>query len=175
MMLNSEAFRERGVSANQVRLDSVDRVILRELSADARIPNNVLARRAGVAPSTCLGRVRALREAGVVRGFHADIDLRSLGLSVMALISISVHPRARGDMLELARHLRDLPEALNVFVLAGDRDLLLHVAVTSADELREFVATHLGSNQAFLNTQTSLVFEHVQPGAPDTAAADSLT
>ncbi|WP_231687101.1 Lrp/AsnC family transcriptional regulator [Arthrobacter alpinus] len=54
-------------------------VILRELSQDARTPNNLLARRTGLAPSTCLNRVRALREAGIIRGFHADIDLGSLG------------------------------------------------------------------------------------------------
>lgn len=170
-MLNSEVFLEQRRQPHPVRLDEADRIILRELSADARLPNNVLARRADLAPSTCLNRVRTLRRAGIIRGFHADIDLRSLGLSVYALISISVHPQARNNMLELARQLRDLPETLNVFVLAGERDLLLHVAVASTDELRDFVAKHLGTNQAFLNTQTSLVFEHLQPasGTPDSS------
>lgn len=162
-MLNSEVFQEQRRQPHPVRLDKADRIILRELSADARLPNNVLARRAGLAPSTCLNRVRTLRRAGIIRGFHADVELRSLGLSVYALISISVHPQARSNMLELARHLRDLPETLNVFVLAGERDLLLHVAVANTDELRDFIASHLGTNQAFLNTQTSLVFEHLQP------------
>jgi len=54
-----------------VRLDAVDREILRILAADARTPNNTLAAHAGVAPSTCLMRVRRLQDAGVIRGFHA--------------------------------------------------------------------------------------------------------
>lgn len=160
-MLNSGAIHERRHQLNPIRLDAADMVILRELSGDARTPNNVLARRAGLAPSTCLNRVRALREAGVIRGFHADISLGSLGLDVGALISINVHAQARKNMLELARGLRDLPETLNVFVLGGEHDLLLHVACASTGDLRDFVAAHLGSNQSFVNTQTTLIFEHL--------------
>lgn len=165
-MLNSEAIREYRHQLNPIRLDAADMVILRELSDDARTPNNVLARRAGLAPSTCLNRVRALLESGVIRGFHADISLGSLGLDVGALISINVHAQARKNMLELARGLRDLPETLNVFVLGGEHDLLLHVACASTGELRDFVAAHLGSNQSFVNTQTTLIFEHLQPVLP---------
>ncbi|WP_226353199.1 Lrp/AsnC family transcriptional regulator [Pseudonocardia sp. ICBG601] len=60
--------RKRPPSSNPVRLDGVDRALLRQLERDARTPNNSLAAGAGIAPSTCLGRVRALRESGVIRG-----------------------------------------------------------------------------------------------------------
>lgn len=162
-MLNTKAIREHRPLLNPLRLDDADMTILQELSEDARIPNNLLASRAGLAPSTCLNRVRALREAGVIRGFHADINLSSLGLEVGAMISINVHAQARNNMLQFARTLRELPETLNVFVLGGEYDLLLHVACASTTELREFVSRHLGSNQAFVNTQTTLIFEHLQP------------
>ncbi|MFP3675052.1 winged helix-turn-helix transcriptional regulator, partial [Bacillus sp. SIMBA_031] len=69
-------------------------MILKELMADARIPNNVLASKAGIAPSTCLGRVRALRDAGIIRGFHAAVDLEALGLLVYALVSVRVNSQA---------------------------------------------------------------------------------
>jgi hypothetical protein len=62
-----------------VSLDDTDRIILHELARDARLPNNTLAQRAGIAPSTCLARVRALRERGVIRGYHADISPAALG------------------------------------------------------------------------------------------------
>ncbi|MGA7204337.1 MAG: Lrp/AsnC family transcriptional regulator [Specibacter sp.] len=163
MNLNSEVIRARPRPSNPIQLDDADMVILRELSQDARTPNNLLARRAGLAPSTCLNRVRALRDAGVIRGFHADIDLGSLGLSIFALISIDVHGQARKNMLQLARELRDLPQTLNVFVLGGEHDLLLHVACAGTAELRDFVAANLGSNQAFAGTRTTLIFEHLQP------------
>ncbi|WP_245933306.1 Lrp/AsnC family transcriptional regulator [Arthrobacter livingstonensis] len=163
MNLNSEVIRDHPRQPNPIHLDAADMVILRELSQDARTPNNLLARRAGLAPSTCLNRVRALRDAGIIRGFHADIDLGSLGLYIFALISINVHGQARRNMLELARELRDLPQTLNVFVLGGEHDLLLHVACATTAELRDFVAANLGSNQAFVSTQTTLIFEHMQP------------
>ena len=63
----------------QPPLDDVDRAILEALSDDARIPNSRLAERLGIAPSTCLARVRALRRGGILRGFHADIDMAALG------------------------------------------------------------------------------------------------
>ncbi|WP_226353205.1 Lrp/AsnC family transcriptional regulator [Pseudonocardia sp. ICBG601] len=71
--------RKRPPSSNPVRLDGVDRALLRQLERDARTPNNSLAAGAGIAPSTCLGRVRALRESGVIRGYHADVDPAATG------------------------------------------------------------------------------------------------
>src|SRR5687767_14447579 len=67
-------------------LDSVDRVLLAALQRDGRTPNNELARQAGIAPSTCLARVRSLRERGAIRGIHADVDPEVLGLSIQAMI-----------------------------------------------------------------------------------------
>src|SRR5688572_20137325 len=63
-------------------LDTVDRVLLAALQRDGRTPNNELARQAGIAPSTCLARVRSLRERGAIRGIHADVDPEVLGLSI---------------------------------------------------------------------------------------------
>ena len=80
----------RAAGPNIVRpaLDHVDRAIVDELSADARLPNNALAERVGIAPSTCLGRVRALRESGVIRGFHADVDPTLTGRPFAAPMAI---------------------------------------------------------------------------------------
>lgn len=161
MLQNADLIRDHRPRSQDVRLDDTDLAILRELAVDGRTPNNVLAGRVGLAASTCLGRVRALRRAGVIRGYHADIDLRSLGLHVFALISITVHAQARGRMLDLATALRTLPEVLDVYVLGGDQDLMIHVACPTADALREFVSRHLGSNQAFVSTRTTLIFDHL--------------
>src|SRR6516225_4302273 len=78
-----------------VRLDEVDREILRALAADARIPNNRLAAQAGVAPSTCLMRVRRLQDAGVIRGFHAEIAPEALGRPLQAIVSVRLQAHAR--------------------------------------------------------------------------------
>ncbi|GAA2868884.1 Lrp/AsnC family transcriptional regulator [Paenarthrobacter ilicis] len=163
-MSDSSSPRPLGSLPNRVRLDETDRLILRELMADARIPNNVLAARAGVAPSTCLGRVRALRDSGVIRGFHAAVDLEALGLVVYALISVRVNSQARNKMLAIGQRLRTLPNVQSVFLLAGDQDFMMHVACGTPKELRDFIAVHLASDPAIANTQTNLVFDHLTPG-----------
>lgn len=164
-VLNSGSIKNHHREQNTVRLDDADLIILQELGKDARTPNNLLASRAGIAPSTCLGRVRALQEAGVIRGFHADIDPRLLGLHVTAMISVMVRPDSRSQMLESARSLRALPEVQDVFVLGGTPDILAHVICQSVEALRDFVAEHIGAKATFASTQTNLVFEHLSPKA----------
>src|SRR3978361_2107443 len=81
-------------------LDAVARRLLRALAADARLPNNALAQRAGIAPSTCLGRVRALRESGVIRGYHADVGPAALGRPIQAMIAVRLQAHARGSITQ---------------------------------------------------------------------------
>src|SRR5215216_6009879 len=76
-------------------LDAVDRAILVALSENARMPNARLAERVGIAPSTCLARVNALRENGVLLGFHAEIDLAALGRPLQAMIAVRLAVHAR--------------------------------------------------------------------------------
>ena len=90
---SSESRISRGVLPKNVRaveLDDTDRRILTALHADARMSNSALADLVGIAASTCHGRVRRLQELGVIRGFYADIDPSAIGLSLQAMISVSL-------------------------------------------------------------------------------------
>jgi DNA-binding Lrp family transcriptional regulator len=151
---------ERALRPKDVRLDDTDRAILRILADDARISNKELADRVGIAQSTCLARVRALRAAGVIRGYHADIDPRAVGHDLQAMIAIRLQPHARGAMTELVAALSRRPEVLDVYFVAGANDFLLHVATPSTDALRAFVADHLNRDPAVAGTETNLIFEH---------------
>jgi DNA-binding Lrp family transcriptional regulator len=145
-------------------LDDIDRHLVRELAKDARIANNALAERVGIAPSTCLGRVRSLRERGVIRGYHADVDQAALGRPLQAMIAVRLQSQARGRIRSFVAEVAGLPEVLNVFFLAGKDDFLLHVAAASTETLRDFVET-LSSNGAVSYTETSLIFEHIRADA----------
>jgi DNA-binding Lrp family transcriptional regulator len=145
-------------------LDDIDRHIVRELARDARIANNALADRVGIAPSTCLGRVRSLRERGVIRGYHADVDPAALGRPLQAMIAVRLQSHARSRIRGFVAEVAGLPEVLNVFFLAGKDDFLLHVAAGSTSSLREFVET-LSSNGDVSYTETSLIFEHIRADA----------
>lgn len=150
-----------------VGADETDLLILRELARDARLPNNALAERAGIAPSTCLARVRALRERGVIRGYHADIDPAALGRPLQAMVAVRLQADSRGHLRSFVAGMARLPEVLNVFFLAGKDDFLLHVAAASTQALRDFVE-RLSGNADVAYTETSLIFEHVRadPLAP---------
>jgi DNA-binding Lrp family transcriptional regulator len=147
-------------------LDDVDLAILEALAEDARIPNNRLAERLGVAPSTCLARVRALRKSGVLRGFHADVDLAALGRPLQAMVAVRLTVHHREEIEAFTRAVRDLPGVLSVFHVAGVNDYLVWVAAADAQDLREFVVDHLATHPSVAHAETSLIYEHRRGPGP---------
>ncbi len=163
MTRSSRTSAESAPAPQEVReLDAVDRAIIAELIADARRPTNALAASVGVAPSTCLARVRALRESGVIRGFHADVDPASVGRPIQAMIAVRLQSSARGHIDEFSAKIAALPEVLNVFFRAGADDFHLHVAAASTAALRDFVVINLSGNPDVALTETNLIFEHLR-------------
>jgi DNA-binding Lrp family transcriptional regulator len=144
----------------QPAVDAIDRAILELVAADARITNQRLAERVGVAPSTALSRLRALRERGVIRGFHAELDLAALGRPLQALIAVRLAVHAREQIDAFTDAVRDLPGVLMVFHLTGATDYLVWVAARDAQDLREFVVDHLATHPAVSHAETSLIYEH---------------
>lgn len=149
-----------------VLLDDLDRRILAILAVDARTPNNALAASVGIAPSTCLGRVRALRAGGAIRGFHADIDPAALGRPLQAMISVRLQAGARSRMVAFTGRIRRLPEVLDLYFLAGADDFLLHVAAADSAALRDFVVDQLSAYPEVALTETNLIFEHLRGDGP---------
>ncbi|MFE3758784.1 Lrp/AsnC family transcriptional regulator [Nocardia tengchongensis] len=154
----------KAAARGQVPLDKTDQRLLDELARDGRMTNSALAAAAGIAPSTCLGRVRALVERGVIRGFHADIDPHAVGRDLQAMIAVRVHAAARGRLAEFGEEMAALTEVENVYFIAGADDYLIHVATADAGGLRAFVLDHLSAHPAVTSTETILIFDHVRPG-----------
>jgi DNA-binding Lrp family transcriptional regulator len=144
-------------------LDAVDTRLLGLLQSDARMTNASLAAVVGIAPSTCLARVRGLLESGAITGFHASIDPRALGLGLEALISVNIKVGARRAVATFADEMRALSEVTQVFFLGGGEDFILHVATRDSDHLRQFVVDNLSAHPSVASTRTSLVFEHDAP------------
>ena len=145
--------------ANGIRLTPTDRRILDELTRDGRLSNKELAARVGLPRSTCHGRVRALEEAGVIQGYHAEIDPVAAGAGVEALILVAVKDDARDHVPAITARLRDVPGVQRVFLIGGVHDLVIHVACESVSALRDFLRAHLGSDPSLGQTQTQLIFE----------------
>jgi DNA-binding Lrp family transcriptional regulator len=149
-----------------IELDDVDRRILTALHADARMSNSALAELVGIAASTCHGRVRRLVDLGVIRGFYADIDPTAIGLTLQAMISVSLQSNARGKIRNFIGQIRRKPQVMDVYFLAGADDFLLHVAARDTDDLRSFVVENLNADADVAGTQTSLIFEHLRGASP---------
>lgn len=148
----------------QAELDGIDQELLRHLSANARITNAELAANAGIAPSTCISRVRSLVSRGVITSFTANINPAAVGLASQVLISVSLRAGARSHLADFMKEMRSLPEVIQVFFLGGSEDFIVHLAVRDNDHVREFVLENLSSNNTVASTRTNMVFEHFDKG-----------
>jgi DNA-binding Lrp family transcriptional regulator len=155
----------------QPSVDTIDRAILELVAVDARITNQRLAEQVGIAPSTALARLRSLRERGVIRGFHAEVDLAAIGRPLQALIAVRLAVHAREQIEAFTAAVRGLPGVLMVFHLTGVTDYLVWVAAADAQDLREFVVDHLATHPSVARAETSLIYEH-QRGPGIWGAAD---
>jgi DNA-binding Lrp family transcriptional regulator len=144
------------------RIDAVDWEILGVLQDDARTTNRDLAAAVHVSPSTSSDRVRSLREAGVITGYHAAIAFDALGRHVQAMTSITIRPPTRQIIEDFRNWVSGLPQIVDVFVVSGGSDFLLHVAVPDTDALYAFVIDHLTARPEVADVNTSVIYEHIR-------------
>ena len=143
-------------------MDELDSEIVALLQSNARQSNRELARRVGIAPSTCLERVRALTRRGVIRGYHADVDLAALNRGVEALVSTQIRPLHRTVIDSFQEFASARPEVLTVYVLAGQDDFLLHVAVQDLDHLHAFLVDRLSRRKEVTGFRTSMIYRRTR-------------
>jgi len=143
-------------------VDDVDAAIVRELQSNARQTNRDLARAVGIAPSTCLERVRLLRDRGVITGYHAEIDLGALNRQVQAFLHVQVRPMSREIIENFKTYVTGLPEVLSVFVVAGGDDFLVHVAVPSVDGLHSFLMDKFSQRREIVGFRSSVIYQHAR-------------
>ena len=139
-------------------LDRIDHAILDALQNNARLSNKQLAAAVGLAPSSCLQRVRALTASGVVRGFHSQIDPAALGIGLEALVAIRMTRHSRGAFRALYAYILALPEAVSVYNVSGRHDLEVHVAVRDVHHLRDLIVEKLTTRTEIDHCETAVVF-----------------
>jgi len=142
-------------------LDTIDEKIVWELRREARISNNELAARVHVSPSTALTRLRTLRESGVITSTHAQYDMTALGLDLHAIVFIRLKPGAQGSSRDYAERAIEFINVVNVFLMGGNYDLLVHVACTSSSQLQDLVAGQIAADPVVASAQAHIVFEHL--------------
>ncbi|MGG5171062.1 Lrp/AsnC family transcriptional regulator [Pseudarthrobacter sp. J1738] len=155
----------RQPAAGSEPLDAIDEKILQALVEDARISNKQLAELVGIAPSTALMRTRALQERGIINGFEAQLNLTAIGRSVQALVAVRLRAHDRDQIDVFTQRVPKLPAVLSTFHTSGSVDYLLHIAVATTEDLRDWVLDNLAPDPVVGHTETTLVFDHI-PGHP---------
>jgi DNA-binding Lrp family transcriptional regulator len=150
------------------RLDETDWRILRELQANGRITNVELARKVGISAPPCLRRVRALEEAGFIRGYAALLDDRALGFDVTAFAMVGLHSQAEADLIAFEEHVRSSPIVRGCYMLSGEIDFMLKCVARDLHAFQDFIIHELTAAPNVASVKTSLVIRasKQEPGVP---------
>jgi len=143
-------------------LDRIDYEILALLQNNARISNKEIARKVGLAASTCLVRIRVLQNSGVISGFHAEINPVRLGVGIQAMIAVRLIRHFKPDVDAFRSHALNLPEVVQLYHVAGPIDFLVHVWARNSDHLRDLAMTAFTSRKEVAHIETELIFEHIR-------------
>jgi Lrp/AsnC family leucine-responsive transcriptional regulator len=155
-----------------VQADRYDRQILRALQEDGRISNQELAERIGLSPSPCLRRVRALEEAGVITGYRALLDAKALGLSLMALVHISMDQHTPERFKHFDAQVAQIEEVTECLLITGQSaDYQLKVLVRDMDAYQDLLLNRITRIKGVTGVHSSFVLRRVIDGAPLPLAA----
>lgn len=145
-----------------MELDRYDRQILDLLQQDGRISNQELADRISLSPSSCLRRLRALEESGLIRGYRALLDARKLGLSLMALIHISMDRHTPERFAHFEGEIEKIPQVLECLLITGqDADYQLKVIVADMDGYQELLLHRITRIPGVTGVHSSFVLRRV--------------
>ena len=148
--------------SNIITLDRYDRQILAVLQQDGRISNQDLADRIGLSPSPCLRRVRALEEAGVIKGYRALLDAKALGYTLMALIYISMDKHTPDRFEYFEKEISQFSEVLECLLITGqDADYQIKVIVRDMDAFQELLLNRITGIRGVTGVHSSFVLRRV--------------
>jgi Lrp/AsnC family leucine-responsive transcriptional regulator len=145
-----------------MEIDRFDRQILEILQVEGRIANQDLADRIGLSPSPCLRRVRALEDSGLITGYRAVLDAKKLGLSLIALVHISMDRHTPERFANFEASVGVLPEVLECLLITGqDADYQIKVAVKDMDHYQALLLNKLTRIEGVTGVHSSFVLRRV--------------
>ncbi len=149
-------------SRNNMKIDAVDIRILNELQADGSLTNLELAKRVHLSPSPCLTRVKALENAGVIDRYVALVQPKSLGLNLSVFISISLKEQSKSALAAFEKSIADHDEIMECYLMTGDSDYLIRVAVADITALEKFILEQLTPIAGIEKIRSSFALKQVK-------------
>jgi DNA-binding Lrp family transcriptional regulator len=150
----------------RARLDAIDWRILKELQANGRMTNVDLAERVGITPPPCLRRVRALEDAGILKGYTALIDEKAVGFDVIAFALVGLHAQAEADLRAFEDRVLRWPVVREAYMLSGESDYILKCLAPDLPTFQDFILNELTSAPNVASVKTTLVIRRAksEPG-----------
>jgi len=151
-----------------VKLDRIDLRILRELQKDGRMTNVDLAKHVGISAPPCLRRVRALEEAGFIRGYHADVAADKLGFGITVFTMVSLTNHAESDLLNFAKLCDSWPQVRECYMMTGDADFIIKIVAEDWEAFQKFLTHQLAGapNVAHYKSAPAMQRTKYDPGVP---------
>ena len=152
----------------KVKLDRIDRKILHDLQENGRMTNVELAQRAGISAPPCLRRVRALEEAGVIRGYHAEIDASTLGYGVTVFAQVGLSNQSETDLKKFEDLVRSWPMVRECHLVSGEADYIIKIVAEDWDSYQKFLTTALTTapNVSHIKSALGVRVAKNLPGVP---------
>jgi DNA-binding Lrp family transcriptional regulator len=146
----------------KARLDPIDWKILQELQGDGRMTNVELARRVGISAPPCLRRVRALEEAGIIRGYRALLDEKALGFDLTAFVFVGLNSQAEADLVAFEQSVRRWQIVRECHLASGEIDFVLKCVAPDLPAFQTFVIEELTKAPHVESVRTSLVLRRIK-------------
>lgn len=152
----------------RIKLDKIDRKILKSLQEDGRITNVELAKNAGISAPPCLRRVRALEETGYIKGYHADVDASILGYGVSVFAHVKLVSQAESDLQKFEALIAEWEPVRECHMLAGETDFILKIVAHDWDDYQHFLTEKLTAAPNVTSVKSSLAIRtsKFKPGVP---------
>jgi len=145
-----------------MKLDPLDIRILNELQNDSSHSNVELAKRVHLSPSPCLMRVKALKDKGVIRNYVALADPKILGLGLNVFISISLKEQSKEALAKFEERISEHDEVMECYLMTGDSDYLIRVAVADMGALEKFILEQLTPIPGIEKIRSSFALKQVR-------------
>ena len=143
------------------QLDKIDIAILEALYKDARMNNKDIAELVGLAPSSCLERIKKLQSEQVIKGAQLNVDFQALGGNIQVMISIRLSDHSRPTVDTFQKQLALLPEVISLYHMGGENDFLLHASLSDTEHLRDFVFNAITARTEVNHVETALIYDQV--------------
>lgn len=142
-------------------LDKTDIAILAALYKDARMNNKDIAVLVGLAPSSCLERIKKLQSEQVIQGAQLHVDFQALGGNIQVMISIRLSDHSRPTVDTFQKQLAMLPEVIRLYHMGGENDFLLHASLADTEHLRDFVFNAITARKEVNHVETALIYNQI--------------